>query len=177
MSNHEEQNPMRLAIEAVSNFLKKQKQTETRQLDDHSESKELGDPISDVKMNQQGHELGSDGKNAPTVSVTAGQPKGGIGPDAGQRTAQFHDNTKLVENEEPISERQLRELIVQILQEQMSEMQGQKDTNIKEAAATELLGTPTQEAEKADIDEAGGSHLLGRLSNVKPKKYPDNLER
>ncbi len=46
--------------EEVSNFLKKEPETATKQLDDTSEPKELGDPLRNIKMNQMTNELGSD---------------------------------------------------------------------------------------------------------------------
>lgn len=79
--------------EEVNNFLDKEKETDTKQLKDNSKSQNLGDPLSDVKMNQMADELGSDGTSAPTVSVTAGAEKGGEGFEVGQRQANFKDKT------------------------------------------------------------------------------------
>lgn len=79
--------------EEVNNFLDKEKETDTKQLKDNSKSQNLGDPLSDVKMNQMADELGSDGDNSPTVFVTAGAENGGDGFEAGQRQANFKDKT------------------------------------------------------------------------------------
>jgi len=46
-------------------------------------------------MNQMANELGSDGDNAPTVSVTAGAEKGGNGHEVGQRQANFKGKTNM----------------------------------------------------------------------------------
>ena len=81
--------------EEVNNFLKKEEETATMQLKDNSKSQNLGDPLSDVKMNQMASELGSDEANAPTVSVEAGSAKGGNGPEVGQRQANFKDKTNM----------------------------------------------------------------------------------
>ncbi len=81
--------------EEVNNFLEKEEATSTKHLDDNSKGQVLGDPLIDVKMNQMANELGSDGKNAPTVSVTAGSEKGGNGPEVGQRQANFKDKTNM----------------------------------------------------------------------------------
>ena len=81
--------------ETVNNFLDKEEETNVKQLKDNSKSQNLGDPLSDVKMNQMANELGSDEANAPTVSVEAGSAKGGNGPKVGQRQANFKDKTRL----------------------------------------------------------------------------------
>lgn len=80
--------------EAVNNYLKHEPATHTKQLNGSTEGKIIGDPISDVKMNQQADNLGSDGKNAPTVSVKPGAAKGGTDFTAGQRAANFSDKTE-----------------------------------------------------------------------------------
>jgi hypothetical protein len=80
--------------EEVNNYQEKQPETATKQLDDNSTDKDLGDPLTDVKMNQKADDLGSDGKNAPAVSVTAGSAKGGKTPTAGQHQTKFSDKTK-----------------------------------------------------------------------------------
>lgn len=82
-----------LLNEMVNNFLEKEKETTTKQLKDDSKSQVIGDPISDVSMNQMVNELGSDGKNAPTVSVKAGATKGGSNFNAGQHQANFSNKT------------------------------------------------------------------------------------
>ena len=81
--------------EEVNNFLDKEDATATKQLTNTSKPQELGDPISDVDMNQMADDQGSDEANAPTVAVTAGGIKGGSAPTAGQRKASFKDKTKL----------------------------------------------------------------------------------
>lgn len=81
--------------ETVNNFLDKEEATKTKQIGDNTKSQVLGDPLTDVELNQNADELGSDGKNAPTVSVKPGSTKGGNGPTAGQSTAVFNDKTKL----------------------------------------------------------------------------------
>jgi hypothetical protein len=86
---------IQLAIESISNFIKPQPETATKQLADESKPQELGDPLFDVEMNQMADDLGSDEANAPTVAVTAGGTKGGNGPEAGQHQANFKDKTKL----------------------------------------------------------------------------------
>lgn len=83
--------------EAICNFIEPQKETKTEQLTDTSTPEVIGDPISDVKMNQMDHNLGSDGKNAQTTSVKAGNAKGGNDYTAGQRRAIFSDKTKQAE--------------------------------------------------------------------------------
>ena len=85
---------IQLAMESISNFIKPQPETATKQLDDNSKPQELGDPLFDIKMNQMADDQGSDEANAPTVAVTAGGTKGGNGPDAGQHQANFQDKTK-----------------------------------------------------------------------------------
>jgi hypothetical protein len=174
MENDETLNPMRLAIESVSNFLKKQKQTETKQLDDNSKDQDLGDPLTDVKMNEQADSLGSDGKNAPTVSVTAGTAKGGNGPETGQPKAQFHDKTSLAENNELTSDKQIRAYVVKVLQEQM-DAKIKEEQEVSEGVSNELLDEPTPPT--GEMDEGGRSHALGRVSNLKPKNYPKSFKR
>lgn len=178
MNYEQYQREMRLAIESVCNFLKKPKETETKQLDDNSKHKILGDPLTDVKMNQNANELGSDGKNAPTVSVTPGSAKGGDNFEAGQHKAQFKDRTKLAEDINLLSEKELRAYIVNILKEQF-EAKLKEEENVLEGAADELLGVPEQpiDEKSSEIDESGRSHSLGRISNLKPNNYPKNLKR
>lgn len=52
----------------------------------------IGDPL-EVELNQQANELGSDGKNAPTVAVRPGKEKGGDDFHTGQRQANFSSKT------------------------------------------------------------------------------------
>jgi hypothetical protein len=85
---------IQLAVESISNFIKPQPETATKQLADESKPEELGDPLFDVELNQMADDQGSDGANAPTVAVTAGGTKGGNGPDAGRHQANFTDKTK-----------------------------------------------------------------------------------
>ncbi|MFL5762949.1 MAG: hypothetical protein ACJ77K_03335 [Bacteroidia bacterium] len=80
--------------ESINNFLDKEPATATKQLKDTSKSQVLGDPISDVELNQMADDQGSDGTNAPTVSVKAGATKGGNGPETGQKKVAFSDKTK-----------------------------------------------------------------------------------
>lgn len=80
--------------EEINNFIDKEEETATKLLKDDSKFQSLGDPIADIEMNQLADELGSDGANAPTVSVTAGAEKVGHGLEAGQRQATFSDKTK-----------------------------------------------------------------------------------
>lgn len=81
--------------ETVNNFLENEEATTTKQLDDNSKGRVLGDPLTDIKMNQMANELGSDGKNAPTVAVTSGAQKVGSEPEVGQRQANFKDKTSM----------------------------------------------------------------------------------
>lgn len=83
--------------EEVNNFLDKEKETATKQLANNSKSQVIGDPLTDVKMNQMADELGSDEQNAPTVAVTPGATKGGQGHETGQRQANFSAKTKLAQ--------------------------------------------------------------------------------
>jgi hypothetical protein len=69
MKSEDTPHQVRIAIESVNNFLKKQKETRTRQLNDDSEGQRLGDPLTDVKMNQMANDLGSDGQNAPAITL------------------------------------------------------------------------------------------------------------
>jgi hypothetical protein len=175
MNNEDEQHPMRLAIESVNNFLRKQKETKTRQLDDNTEFKNLGEPIRDVKMNQLADELGSDGNNAPTVSVTAGAIKGGYGPETGQPKAQFHNKTKLAENEAFTSTGELRKYIAAVLEEQINAKL--KEEKVEEAV-DELLHEPIDQDESdSEVAEGGRSHPVGKGNNLKPQNYPENLKR
>lgn len=52
-------------------------ETDTELLQGNSTLKDLGDPM-DVELNQNAGDLSSEGKNAPTVSVTAESKKDGI---------------------------------------------------------------------------------------------------
>ncbi len=83
----------KIITEEINNFLKKELATATKQLEDNSKPTEIGDPF-DVKLNQMANELGSDGENAPTVSVKAGAVKGGSKSTAGQHQANFDGKTK-----------------------------------------------------------------------------------
>lgn len=78
--------------ENVNNYLDKEEETETEILADASDPTLLGDPL-DVKLNKRANELGSDGKNAPTVAVQAGKEKGGDDFHTGQHQANFSDKT------------------------------------------------------------------------------------
>jgi hypothetical protein len=82
--------------ESINNFQEKEAETATKQLKDISKPQVIGDPLSDVKMNQKANELGSDKANAPTVAVAPGAKKGGNGPDTGKHQAKFSAKTKLV---------------------------------------------------------------------------------
>lgn len=79
--------------ESVNNFLEKEPQTQTRQLDDNSKGEEIGDPISDVKMNQNDGKTGNDSTNPP-VSTRAGKVKGGNGFEPGEAKAVFAGKTE-----------------------------------------------------------------------------------
>jgi hypothetical protein len=79
--------------ENISNFITPQKQTATKQLKDTSKSEIIGDPISDVKMNQNADNLGSYEANSPTVAVKAGATKGGKDYTTGQKQAKFSGKT------------------------------------------------------------------------------------
>jgi hypothetical protein len=81
--------------ESINNFLDKEPATATKQLNDTSKPQELGDPLTDVKLNQMADDQGSDEANSPTVSVATGGKKGGNGPEAGQHKSNFSDKTKL----------------------------------------------------------------------------------
>lgn len=85
----------KVLAESINNFIDIEEGTETKQLNDTSKSQSLGDPI-DIELNQMADELGSDGDNAPTVSVIAGAVKGGNGYNTGQHQANFSDKTKKV---------------------------------------------------------------------------------
>jgi len=80
--------------ESVNNFIEKEKETTTKQLKDTSKPEVLGDPL-EVELNQLANELGSDGKNAPTVAVKAGGVKGGNDFATGKHKANFSDKTDL----------------------------------------------------------------------------------
>lgn len=97
MNSHEKirQQIRHILEEAINNFIKLQPETKTKQLKDNSKPLELGDPLTDVQMNQKANELGSDGRNAPAVSVQAGSTKGGSTSNTGQKTAKFTDKTRL----------------------------------------------------------------------------------
>jgi hypothetical protein len=79
--------------EVVNNFLESQPETKTRQLKDNSKPEELGDPISDIEMNQRANETGSD-STSPTVSVKPGATQNGSDFTTGQKKANFSDKTK-----------------------------------------------------------------------------------
>ncbi|PBQ34026.1 hypothetical protein CNR22_20335 [Sphingobacteriaceae bacterium] len=141
-------------MEGVNNFLQKDAETNTKQLEDNSKAQEFGDPISDIKMNQMANELGSDGQNAQTVAVKVGEAKGGNGPESGQRKANFQDKTELAEATLPGSEEKLREYISIALNEKYGESI-KKEEEIKEGAAEELIGEPIPKERADEIDEAG----------------------
>jgi hypothetical protein len=80
--------------EEINNYLDKEEETNTRQLEDNSKPELIGDPL-DVELNQLADELGSDGDIAPAVAVKAGSVKGGNDFTTGQQQPQFADKTKL----------------------------------------------------------------------------------
>jgi hypothetical protein len=85
-----------LLSETVNNFLDKEEETSTKKLTNPSPKPQvLGDPISDVEMNQLADEQGSDGTNAPTVAVKAGSTKSGTDFTAGKHKSSFQDKTTL----------------------------------------------------------------------------------
>ena len=80
-------------VETISNFITPQEETNTKQLKNSSTPTKLGDAIEDVSMNQKADDLGSDGNNAPTVSVKPGTSIG-HGDSSGQKKAIFSNKTK-----------------------------------------------------------------------------------
>ncbi len=77
--------------EQVNNFLDKEEETDTKELDVASNKENLliGDPL-DVELNQLADNLGSDGKIAPALTVKAGSEKGRSDYNAGQKQAVFN---------------------------------------------------------------------------------------
>ena len=157
--------------ESVNNFIDKEEETATKQLDDASKPQDLGDPLTDVKMNTMANELGSDEKNAPTVSVKPGETKGGNGPETGQRKANFQDKTELAETV-LVSIDQLKEYITNALNEKYDKAI-KKEEEIKEGVVEELLGEPISGDQASEIDEAGRSHTTGRTTHLKLVKTPN----
>jgi hypothetical protein len=82
--------------EQINNFLQHEEETDTKQLKNTApKSQVIGDPVSDVEMNQLADELGSDEANAPTVAVKARGSRGGTDFTTGQPQANFEDKTEL----------------------------------------------------------------------------------
>lgn len=82
--------------EQINNFLQHEEETDTKQLKNTAlKSQVIGDPISDVEMNQLADDQGSDGDNAPTVAVKAGGSKDAADFTTGQPQANFEDKTEL----------------------------------------------------------------------------------
>lgn len=79
--------------EAICNFIKPQPETQTRQIEDDSESIELGDPLRDIKLNTMDGKTGSD-STSPTVSVTPGEARGGTDVAGGMRKPKFNPKTR-----------------------------------------------------------------------------------
>jgi hypothetical protein len=173
MEDNSDTHEVRLHIESLTNFLKKPKEAETKQLGEPSKGLVVGDPLT-AKINQMVDYQGSDKDNSPTVSVKIGPAKGGSGFETGQHKAQFSDKTELAEKFE-ISEEKLRALIVKVLEEQMDATIREEET-VAEAVSDELLGEPLENNES--VEESGGrSHVVGCGNNLKPGNYPKNLKR
>lgn len=174
---NEEKHPIKLQLESVSNFLKSQSETTTKQLADNSKGQNLGDPL-DVKLNKMDGPTGSD-STEPTVSVKVGSPKGGSKPTAGQRQANFSTKTELAENDLTSAD-QVRKYIKQALREHFDNLQ--EEIALDEGTPDELLGEPTTEREENKPEESveevtSRCHAAGRSGNQKPSDYPNNLKR
>lgn len=100
-----------------NNFLDKEEATNTKQLSNNSESQVIGDPLTDVKMNQLADDQGSDGDNAPTVSVTTGAETNSNDEHNGQKKPVFHAKTTMTEHQELIENHTLSLLIRNALNE------------------------------------------------------------
>lgn len=174
MNINDELHPIRLAIESVTNFLKKQPGTKTTKLADKSKPEYPDDPLK-VDLNQMDGPTGSD-STKPKVSVKAGVSKGGQTPTTGQRKANFHQKTELAEQNTVVSNK-IRQYIITVLEEQFDSM-AKEEASIKEAV-DELLGEPADDnIESEDVEEGMTRNISnGRGVNAKPKNYPKNLTR